>query len=75
MPRRTDLDYSSLAKGGLALGVTLFAIGTGGEVIGHAMYETLPGWENALFFDLTVAGFLIGLFSPILFGIVLPLLE
>jgi len=47
----------------------------GGELIGHALYESLPEWETVLLFDLSVIGLLVGLFSPILFGIVMPLLD
>jgi len=44
-------------------------------LIGHALYESLPEWETVLLFDLSVIGLLVGLFSPILFGIVMPLLD
>jgi hypothetical protein len=70
-----DVGYATLAKWGFAAGVVMFAVGTGGELIGHALYESLPEWETVLLFDLSVIGLLVGLFSPILFGIVMPLLD
>lgn len=75
MGRNGDLDHAFLAKSGFLVGLALFTIGGGGELIGHAMYGSLPAWENTLFFDLEVLGLLIGFFSPFLFGIVLPLTE
>lgn len=75
MAHQTSLDHAFLAKAGFLLGVTLFVMGAGGELIGHGMYGSLPGWETTLFFDLEVIGLLISLFSPFLFGIFLPLVE
>ena len=40
-----------------------------------AMHVTLPAWEDALFTDLEIIGTLGALFSPLLFGIILPLTE
>lgn len=75
MGRYGDLDYPKLAKTGFFLGLALLIIGAGGELIGHTYFAPLPGWENTLFFDLEVLGIIIGFFSPLLFGIFLPLTE
>lgn len=75
MARHGALDHAFLAKAGFLLGLGLFAVGGGGELLGHAMYESLPAWETTLFFDLEVLGLLIGFFSPFIFGIFLPLAE
>lgn len=75
MGRYGDLDYEFLAKTGFFLGLGLLVVGGGGELIGHAYFGTLPGWEETLFFDLEVIGLVVGFFSPLLFGIFLPLTE
>lgn len=75
MGRYGDLDYGLLTKTGFFLGVGLFVLGAGGGVLGHAVYETLPGWEQTLFTYSEVIGILLGLFAPFLFGIFLPLTE
>ena len=64
---RSGLDHATLAKAGFLIGLALFGIGAGGELIGHAMYGTLPDWENTLLFNAEVLGLLV--------GIVLPLVE
>jgi|AntDeeMinimDraft_4_1070355.scaffolds.fasta_scaffold00687_14 uncharacterized transporter YbjL len=68
-------DYSRLAKRGFFLGLALFVVGTGSELIGHAMFGALPQWENTLFFALTIIGFAVGFASPFVFGIIMPLTE
>ncbi len=75
MGRYGDLDYGLLTKTGFFLGVGLFVLGAGGGVLGHAVYGTLPGWEQTLFTYSEVIGILLGLFAPFLFGIFLPLTE
>lgn len=69
------MDHAKRAKQGFMLGVGLFALGALGEIIGHAMYSELPGWEQTLLFNAEVFGILIGLLAPLVFGIVLPLIE
>ena len=68
-------EYPRLAKTGFFLGLALFVVGTGSELIGHAMFGSLPQWENTLFFALTIIGFAVGFASPFVFGIVMPLIE
>ncbi|ELY76495.1 MULTISPECIES: DUF7860 family protein [Natrinema] len=67
--------YSELTKGGFFLGLALFVVGAGSELVGHAVFGSLPQWENTLLFALTLLGFAIGFASPFVFGIVMPLLE
>lgn len=75
MGRYGDLDYPKLARRGLVLGVGLLLLGVLGEVVGSALFGPLPSWEHTLFMDLSAIGILIGLFAPIVFGVVLPLTE
>jgi hypothetical protein len=35
----------------------------------------VPAWEETLLFDMEVLGVLISLFSPFVFGVLLPLTE
>ncbi|SEW13983.1 DUF7860 family protein [Natrinema salifodinae] len=75
MAHYSSSDYPRLTKTGFFLGLALFVIGAGSELVGHALFGSLPQWENTLFFALTIVGFLIGFFSPFVFGILLPLTE
>ncbi|WP_436928106.1 DUF7860 family protein [Halosimplex amylolyticum] len=75
MTQYVSTDYPSLAKTGFLLGIALFVLGAGGELVGTAVFGGIPGWEQTLFFDMEVLGILLGLFSPLVFGIVLPLVE
>ena len=75
MAQYVATDYPSLAKTGFLLGVALFVLGGLGEVVGTAVFGGLPAWEQTLFFDMEVLGILLGLFSPLVFGIALPLVE
>jgi hypothetical protein len=75
MDRYSHLDYGFYAKAGFLLGAVLFAIGAGGELLGHTLFGSLPQWERTLLFDLEVFGLLVGFFSPFTFGIVLPLAD
>jgi hydrogenase/urease accessory protein HupE len=69
------MDHAKRAKQGFLLGVGLFAVGALGEIIGHALYAELPGWEQTLLFNAEVVGILLALLAPLVFGIVLPLIE
>ena len=75
MARARSVDHVRLAKLGFLLGLTLFLVGAGGELLGHALYGSLPAWEDTLLFDLEAVGLVVGFVSPFLFGIALPLLE
>jgi hypothetical protein len=73
--RYGDLDYPALTKGGTLLGVALFALGALGELAIHALRLQVPAWEATLLFDAEVLGVLLVLFSPLVFGLLLPLTE
>jgi len=75
MAQYRDMDHATLAKRGFFLGVGLFALGALGEVGGHAVVGTLPALVDTLLTDMEALGILLALFSPLVFGIVLPLLE
>ena len=75
MPEYRNMDHATLAKRGFLLGVSLFALGALGELAGPALVGPLPGWGNMLLTDMEALGILLGLFSPLVFGIVLPLIE
>jgi len=69
------MDYAMLAKRGFLLGVGLFALGALGEVGGHALAGSLPAWGTMLLTDMEGLGILLALFSPLVFGIIMPLVE
>ncbi|MFB6083514.1 MAG: hypothetical protein ABEJ94_04635 [Halorientalis sp.] len=75
MAHTPSMDYQTYAKRGFFLGLALLVVGVIGSVAGHVVFESLPAWENTLFVGAEFAGLLIGFFSPIVFGIVLPLIE
>ncbi|WP_410765912.1 hypothetical protein [Haloferax sp. DFSO60] len=77
MGRYGKLDYPRLTKTGVGLGIALFIFGAVGAKVALAASSggQLPGWERTLFFDAEVIGVLLLLFSPIIFGIVMPLTE
>lgn len=75
MGRYGDLDYVVLTKAGFLLGVGLFVLGAGGEALGHSIYGSLPAWENTLLMYSEATGILVGLLSPFVFGVFLPLTE
>lgn len=75
MSQSWNADYAVLAKRGFLLGVGLFLLGVAGEVGGHAVLGTLPAWGDTLLVDMELLGILIGLFSPLVFGVLLPLTE
>ncbi|MCO8266257.1 MULTISPECIES: DUF7860 family protein [Haloferax] len=76
MGRYGDIDYPRMTKTGLGLGLALFLFGAVGAKVALAMSGgSIPGWERTLFFDAEWIGIALVLFSPIIFGIVLPLTE
>ncbi|MEF8787158.1 MAG: hypothetical protein V5A45_14595 [Haloarculaceae archaeon] len=75
MSQTGSMDHAKRAKQGFLLGVGLFAVGALGEIVGHALYAELPGWEQTLLFNAEVVGILLALLAPLVFGIVLPLIE
>ncbi|MDS0280817.1 hypothetical protein [Haloarcula onubensis] len=75
MAQYRNMDHATLAKRGFLLGVGLFALGALGELAGPAVVGPLPGWGSTLLTDMEALGILLGLFSPLVFGIVMPLVE
>lgn len=75
MQQRQSLDYARLTKFGFLLGLGLFVAGAGGEFVGHAIWGTLPAWEETLLTDSVGLGIIVGFVSVFGFGIVMPLLE
>jgi hypothetical protein len=75
MSQSKQRDYPRLAKRGFLLGLGLFLVGAGGAIGGTAVFGTLPSWSNTLFTDMELLGIVLGLFSPLIFGIVMPLIE
>jgi len=75
MGRDGTINYGRWAKTGFLLGVTLLALGAGGEIIGRALFGSLPAWEDTLFVYMEGIGLTIGFFSPWVFGVALPLMD
>jgi len=75
MARYASHDYARTAKVGFLAGVALWALGVLGGTVGPALFGPLPAWEMMLLTDAEVLGVLVGLLSPLLFGVVLPLVE
>jgi hypothetical protein len=69
------MNHAMLAKRGFLLGVGLFALGVVGELAAATVLGPLPSWGNVLLTNMEGLGILLGLFSPLVFGIVLPLIE
>lgn len=75
MGRYGNIDYPTVTKRAFLLGLALFLVGGAGELVGHALFGSLPAWEEALLLNLEVIGVLVALLAPIVFGLVLPLTE
>ena len=75
MGRYGDIDYSRLAKGGFGAGVALFLVGLAGLTVVPTFVGELPAWEHALLLDAEFLGVAVAFFSPLVFGIALPLTE
>lgn len=73
--RYGDLDYTRLTKLSFLLGVGMFVGAELGEFGLRATGMSIPPWEHTLFFTMAGAGILIGLLSPFVFGVLLPLTE
>lgn len=75
MAHTNSLDHPTWTKRSFLIGVALFFGGELASVLGPKLFGPLPGWEQTLFFDVTVLGIMVALIAPIVFGIVLPLVE
>lgn len=69
------LAYARYARGGFALGVAMFVLGILGHALGPALFGPLPEWELTLFVAMELGGIALALCSPIVFAVVLPLIE
>jgi len=75
MAQNRSLNYGQITKQGFLLGLVLFGIGVGGEVVGRSLFGGLPTWEATLLVFFEGGGILLCLLVPLVFGIVLPLTE
>lgn len=73
--RYGDIDSVSLTKRGFALGLALFLVGAGGELVGHGLLGGIPAWEDTLLFEMEMLGILVAFLSVAVFGVVVPLTE
>lgn len=64
--------YSQYARGGFLFGVAVFFLG---HVFGPALFGSIPPWKLTSFAVMEFAGIAIALCSPIVFAVVLPLIE
>lgn len=69
------IDYGSWMKGGLGVGLGMFALGAIGATVVRVAVGGLPEWEMTLFTDLIALGVVVGFLSVLGFGIVLPLTD
>jgi len=74
MAQNWTADYATMAKRGFMLGAGLFLLAAAVEIGGHTL-GTIPTWGNTLLVDMEILGIAVGLLSPLLFGVVLPLTE
>ncbi|MFB6165206.1 MAG: hypothetical protein ABEJ31_08620 [Haloarculaceae archaeon] len=75
MSQSQSIDYPAWTKRGFLFGVGLFVLAELVDAVGPSVLGPLPGWEQTVLLLLAVVGVLVGLLSPLLFGIVLPLIE
>ena len=74
--RYGDLDYPTLAKYGFLAGAALFLGGALGEaVLSTGIAAGHPGGIDTLLTGAEIIGVVLGLFAPLIFGIVMPLTE
>ena len=75
MVRTNSIDYPTWTKRSFLFGVSLFLVGLIADVVGSTYFGPLPAWEHTLFVDMEFLGIFVALLAPIVFAIVLPLLE
>lgn len=75
MRRYGHLDYGRLTKIGFTLGISMFLTGALGEFLLHELVAEIDPIIDSAFFSLEVGGLLLGLLSPFVFGVFLPLTE
>ena len=75
MGHGSSVDYARRAKQGFLAGAGLFLAGVAGEFLSRQFLGGVSGWQAALLFDAEVVGILVALLGPLLFAVVLPLVE
>ncbi|MFC7073724.1 hypothetical protein ACFQJ7_07565 [Halovenus rubra] len=75
MTQYSTTNYAKLAKSGFFLGIALFVSGALGGIIAPGLQTPVPGWEHTLFLYAEIIGTVVGFFSPLVFGVVLPLVD
>jgi hypothetical protein len=73
--RYGNVDYAALTKRAFAVGAALFALGLLGELAISSLGLSVPNWEQTLLVDAEIAGVLVMLLSPFVFGIFMPLTD
>lgn len=73
--RYDSIDYSTYAKGGFLLGLAAFAIAVLGELVIHLGDVQVAAWTGTLLLDAGLAGIVVMLLAPMIFGVVMPLTE
>ena len=73
--RYGNLDYSAYAKGGFLIGLAMFAVAAIGEVVIHVGNVQIATWIGTVLLDTGLAGILVMLLAPIIFGVIMPLTE
>ena len=73
--RYGTIDYSSYAKSGFLFGFALFAVAAIGEVVIHVGDLQVAAWIATVLLDAGLAGILVMLLAPAIFGVVMPLTE
>lgn len=75
MARTKSIDYPMWTKRSFLTGISMFLFGLVAEFVGSTYFGPLPAWEHTLFVDLEFLGIFVALLAPIVFGIVMPLIE
>lgn len=73
--RYGKIDYATLTKRAFAAGAALFALGLLGELAISTLGMSVPNWEQTLLVDAEIAGVLVMLLSPFVFGVFMPLTD
>jgi hypothetical protein len=76
MPGRYgNIDYSTYTKGGFLFGLALFAIAALSEIVIHLGNLQIQSGLSTLLLDVGLAGIVVMVAAPIVFGVIMPLTE
>ncbi len=75
MARTKSIDYPTWTKRSFLFGLGLFLTGLLADLLVSTYFGPVPAWEHTLFVDLEFLGIFVALLAPIVFGIVMPLIE